>query len=163
MLITNTDKQEIGVRDYRGPHKLSLLSESLGYSNSIGRWGAITKTKPTGLTGNVLLYSPNLGRNVSLVEISAGLHGEILMLDNGWKLEPLAEHLELGRYPCSWSSISFDTPRYDRTIQGLFLDISTGRGHVWLNGRDFGRYCNITRGGTDQLSQLLFPPRRSLV
>jgi beta-galactosidase len=142
----------------RGSHTLSLLSESLGYSNLIGRWGASTKAKPKGLTGDVLLYSPNLGRNVSLVDgrswrSRAGLHGESLMLDNGWKPEYLAEHLEVGRYPCSWTSISFDTPRYDRMMQGLFVDISTGRGHLWLNGRDLGRYWNITRGGTDQLSQ----------
>jgi beta-galactosidase len=142
----------------RGPHKLSLLSESLGYSNLIGRWGASTKAKPKGLTGDVVLDSPNLGRNVSLVDgrtwrSLAGLHGESMMLDNGWKPEYLADHFKFGRYPCSWTSTAFDTPRYDPTIQGLFLDISTGRGHLWLNGRDLGRYWNITRGGTDQLSQ----------
>jgi hypothetical protein len=138
----------------RGPHKLSLLSESLGYFNLIGRWGASTKAKPKGLTGDVVMFSPNLGRNVSLVDgrtwrSLAGLHGERLVHDKKY----LAENLNLGRYPCSWTSIYFDTPRYDPTIQGLLLDISTGRGHFWLNGRDLGRYWNITRGGTDELSQ----------
>jgi hypothetical protein len=29
----------------------------------------------------------------------------------------------------------------------LFLEITRGRGHLWLNGKDLGRYWNITRGG----------------
>jgi Glycosyl hydrolases family 35 len=45
----------------------------------------------------------------------------------------------------SWSAAYFDSPRYDPSTQGLFLRIRSGRGHVWLNGRDLGRYWNITR------------------
>lgn len=139
-------------------HTLSLLSESLGYSNLIGRWGASTKAKLKGITGDVLLFSPQTGRNQSLVDgrtwrSFAGLHGERLSREDGLKAKYLAEYLRTGNSPCSWTSVSFDTPRYDPTMQTLFLDIVAGRGHLWLNGRDLGRYWNITRGDTDELSQ----------
>jgi hypothetical protein len=47
----------------------------------------------------------------------------------------------------TWLVASFRTPTYDSTQQALFLEITRGRGHLWLNGKDLGRYWNITRGG----------------
>jgi hypothetical protein len=145
----------------KGSHKLSLLSESLGYSNLIGRWGASTIAKLKGLTGDVVLSYPQLDRNMSLVDgrtwrSLAALHGERLAREDGLRKEYLAGHLDAGWSPCSWTSLSFDTPRYDPVIQALFLDVRTGRGHLWLNGRDLGRYWNITRGETDELSQAFY-------
>jgi hypothetical protein len=52
-----------------------------------------------------------------------------------------------------WSSALFDTPLYEPSYQGLFLKLNTGRGHLYLNGRDLGRYWNITKGGTNNYSQ----------
>jgi hypothetical protein len=48
----------------------------------------------------------------------------------------------------SWSAAYFDSPRYDPSTQGLYLHITSGRGHLWLNGHDLGRYWNITRSGS---------------
>jgi Glycosyl hydrolases family 35 len=54
----------------------------------------------------------------------------------------------------TWLVASFRTPTYDPTRQALFLEITRGRGHLWLNGNDLGRYWNITRGdGDDTLRQ----------
>merc|ERR1712238_649323 len=37
--------------------------------------------------------------------------------------------------------------------QSLFLQITTGRGHLWINDKDLGRFWNITEGRTDKYSQ----------
>ncbi len=140
----------------QGKHKLHLLSESLGYLNLIGRWGGSTMKKQKGITGDVIL---SLGStNVSLVDgrewrSYPGLHGEALNR-NGMKRDNFMYNLEMGSSNTpTWSSTLFDSPRYDPTQEGLFVKITSGRGHLWLNGRDLGRYWNITRGESSEYSQ----------
>jgi hypothetical protein len=141
----------------KGPHTLRVLSESLGYSNLVGRWGGSTKAKEKGITGDVVLMASagNQTFNTSLVDgrewrSFPGLHGEALSVTRAHlqsKLAPGASSLP------TWSSALFDTPTFDPTIKSLFLDITTGRGHLWLNGKDLGRFWNITRDGSDSYSQ----------
>jgi hypothetical protein len=50
----------------RGNHTISFLSESLRYSNLIGRWGASTKAKRKGITGEVTICTAD--QNVSLTD-----------------------------------------------------------------------------------------------
>lgn len=50
----------------------------------------------------------------------------------------------------------FDTPQFDESRQQLYVEITTGRGHIWLNGYDLGRYWNITRGDTTELSMSFY-------
>lgn len=146
---------EIG-RIKKGKRKLRLLSESLGYLNLIGRWGGSTMQKRKGITGGVQL---SLGsRNISLVDGRGwrsypGLHGEALNR-GGMKRENFMDNLKMGSSSMpTWSSTLFDSPRYDPTLEALFVKITRGRGHIWLNGRDLGRYWNITRGDTSEYSQ----------
>jgi hypothetical protein len=141
----------------KGDHKLFLLSESLGYGNLIGRWGAKTSSKTKGITGDVTLLEYHDGEephNTSLVDGRVwksypGLHGEALASSgNGVLRKDLSAHLPPGASsPPTWSSALFDTPRYDPSIQKLFLQITNGRGHLWLNGQDLGRYWNLTQAG----------------
>jgi hypothetical protein len=146
-----------------GKHKLSVLSESLGYHNLIGRWGASTGAKTKGITGDVVI-SGNVDGNhrgtfaQSLVDgrewrSYAGLHGERSGKQSSRDRSELTETAALPSSPCSWSSSFFVTPDFDSGVQGLFLNITSGRGKVWLNGFDLGRFWNITRGNTDELSQ----------
>jgi hypothetical protein len=134
-----------------GFHKLSILSESFGYSNLIGRFGnSKTGPKLKGITGDVILWSKVGTKNISLVDgrewISfPGLHGTD-------RVEPLQEANQNVATP-TWFSTIFESPTFDATRQALFLEVKTGRGHAWLNGRDLGRFWNITRGNTSQLSQ----------
>jgi hypothetical protein len=142
-----------------GEHKLSLLSESLGYHNLIGRWAGGTVAKPKGITGDILLSPGGRATNMSLVDgrewrSYPGLHGEALGRNGKIGRARLESNLDSGVSSSpTWSSALFDTPRYDPTSQGLFLRITSGRGHLWLNGRDLGRYWNITRGETEKYSQ----------
>jgi hypothetical protein len=142
-----------------GKHTLSLLSESLGYNNLIGRWGGSTWAKTKGITGDVVLSLGKQGANVSLVDgrdwrSSPGLHGESSSKINVVRRAHLERNIE-SRTSSSptWASALFDTPRHDPTLQALFLEITAGRGHLWLNGKDLGRYWNITRAGTEDYSQ----------
>lgn len=144
-----------------GKHKLSFLSESLGYFNLIGRWGASTKTKTKGITGDVVILgvvgeSPSHRFLVDGREWRSfpGLHGEQQerKMSSSQDRQAQTSNATLSP-PCSWSSVLFDTPNYDTVIQGLFLDITSGRGHTWLNGFDLGRYWNITRGESERYSQ----------
>ena len=115
-------------------HKLSLLSESLGYINLIGRWGGSTNAKVKGITGDVLLSSSSTG-NTSLVDGRVwrsfpGLHGEKCFSQPGSMTRvDLKKHLPPGN-PSSptWYSALFDSPGYDPSRQALFLKLTKGRG-----------------------------------
>jgi hypothetical protein len=140
-----------------GQHKLSFLSESLGYFNLIGRWGASTSAKPKGISGDIILSG-------SLGAFNESNYSQSLVDGREWRSYPGLKNentkrrrmLSTATSPpnqCTWSSTVFDSPNYDASIQSLFLDLSSGRGHVWLNDFDLGRYWNITRGETDVYSQ----------
>jgi Glycosyl hydrolases family 35 len=141
--------------------------------NAANQNTASVQPQRKGITGDVVLSSPSLRNNMNLVDGSrqwlsfAGLHAERVSKDSSssssssfptsgggvWR-EHLQKTLQEGwgsspPSTASWSAAYFDSPRYDPSTQGLFLRIRSGRGHLWLNGRDLGRYWNITRrGGT---------------
>jgi hypothetical protein len=143
-----------------GQHTLSILSESLGYHNLIGRWGADTKPKTKGITGDVVISGKAQGSDTRCTES--------IVDEREWRSYPgLHEKYDARRQlrvrskvsphdflsACNWASVLFDTPDYDSAIQALYLDITSGRGRLWLNGFDLGRFWNITRGDTDEYSQ----------
>jgi hypothetical protein len=147
-----------------GEHRVAILSESLGYFNLIGRWGASTRAKTKGITGDVFLTGASATNKTwrhSLLDghewlSFAGLHGEFSDRRTRVDRFELDKALDRGgslSAPCTWTSALFDTPNYDPVSQALFVEITTGRGHLWLNGRDLGRFWNITRAGTHQYSQ----------
>lgn len=139
-----------------GEHKLQILSESLGYNNLIGRWGGGTKQKTKGITGDVILSIGN-NLNVSLVDgrewrSFPGLHGESKGIVSRSHLIDKKFESAVPSLPVWWSAL-FDTPQFEEYFQGLFLKINSGRGHLWLNGRDLGKYWNITKGASYNYSQ----------
>ena len=113
--------------------------------------------KTKGITGDVWMCLGST--NVSLVdgrdwESFPGLYGEAITRENGMARESLAKLDSVSSVrTATWSSVLFDTPGYDPTFQAFAVTITKGRGHVWLNGRDLGRYWNITREETDKYSQ----------
>lgn len=137
------------------PYKLSILSENLGYGNLIGRFGANTKEKVKGITGSVSISGKcnSVPCSFSLVDRNskwysfAGLNGEYGVVLASF------ESAEVNAPQAIWSRAFFDTPNYDPNSQSLFVDITAGRGHLWLNGYDLGRYWNITRGDTSTYTQ----------
>ena len=137
-----------------GRHTLTLLSESLGYFYLIGNPGFTAQGKVKGITGmvNMSLSGPSGESTIGLVEgtwwSAAGLYRE-------QKMDPTTFQSSSTTTvpPCTWSQARFTTPSFDSPDQSLFLDITTGRGHVWLNGYDLGRFWNITRGNTTEYSQ----------
>ncbi len=136
-----------------GEHKLSILSESLGYSNLVGRFGnSGNGPKFKGITGQVFLFHERTNQNISLVDgrewrSFPGLHGGKSLKQNNLVLLASDESRPL------WASALFPSPTFDPASESVFLQITTGRGHFWLNGKDMGRYWNITRGETSRLSQ----------
>ncbi len=140
-------------------YSLSILSENFGYGNLIGRFGADTQPKVKGITGMVSLSGVcvTLPCEFKLIDGKrlwhsfAGLHGEREGL--------FAQHRRaktiavVDSHASVWSRALFDTPSYDPNSQSLFVDITRGRGHLWLNGYDLGRYWNITRGETSAYTQ----------
>lgn len=153
------------IRQYfsHGQHTLSLLSESLGYGNLIGRWGASTTAKTKGITGNVFIVGREKSGQIfsrALVDgrewlSFPGLHGEYKdgIPKLGLRHERGLQGEDFSSAPCAWSRALFDTPSFDDTDLSLFLDISSGRGRIWLNGHDLGRFWNITKGDTTKYSQ----------
>jgi hypothetical protein len=136
----------------KGNHTLAILSVSLGYHNLICRWSGNTGQKTKGITGNVSMSSVQLDEDIGLVDgrrwySQAGL-GNSPRIPNDTDPGP------------TWSSAFFRTPLYDSRTQGLFLELTSGRGHILLNGKDLGRFWNITRGSTNDYSMqyYFFPP-----
>jgi len=139
-------------------YTLSILSENFGYGNEIGRWGYSTKAKTKDLTGRVAISGNSQTRNweIDLVD------GRVWLSFPGLHDLPFASKLStvdrretqlVSKSPIEWSRASFATPAYNASAASLFLDIPTGRGHIWLNGHDLGMYWNITRGDTTDYSQ----------
>ncbi len=137
----------------KGQHKLSILSESMGYSNLVGRFGnSGTGAKLKGITGQVFLLHEKTNTNISLVDgrewrSFPGLHGDKELKENQVDFIPSDNARPL------WASSLFPSPMFNPSFQSLFLQLTTGRGHFWLNGKDLGRYWNITRGETSRFSQ----------
>ena len=136
-----------------GEHNLSILSESLGYSNLVGRFGnSGTGPKLKGISGQVLLFHDVAKKNISLVDgrewkSFPGLNGEKEFKEKKMK------SLHSNNPSPVWASVLFQSPTFDPSFQSLFLQITTGRGHLWLNGKDLGRYWNITQLDTPKYSQ----------
>jgi len=138
-------------------YKLAVLSENFGYGNLIGRWGFSSQAKTKGLTGRVKLSLISQSRRYEFDLVDGrewlsfpGLHGPassrpIMNMHRTTKLTATS--------PAVWLRATFGAPPYDETCESLFLDISTGRGHIWLNGHDLGMYWNITRGDVADYSQ----------
>lgn len=143
------------VRLRKGRNKLAILSESLGFNNLIGRWGASTVAKVKGITGDVILASKEgnqslVGNGLTWIS-SPGLHGaEVGSCPNADAAAQRA--LDVAQ----WSTATFNTPSYDPKTHSLFLNITLGRGHVWLNDHDMGRFWNVTRGQTAMYSQQFY-------
>uniref|UniRef100_A0A448Z1T4 Beta-galactosidase galactose-binding domain-containing protein n=1 Tax=Pseudo-nitzschia multistriata TaxID=183589 RepID=A0A448Z1T4_9STRA len=140
----------------KGKHKLSILSESMGYSNLVGRFGnSGTGPKHKGITGQVLLSQGKNMKNISLVDgrewsSFPGLHGE-KKLDEKHFISAANEPTR--NASPTWASVLFKTPGFNPANQSLFVQLTVGRGHFWLNGKDLGRYWNITQGETSKYSQ----------
>ena len=132
-----------------GRHTITLLSESLGYFNEIGRWGSGTRRKTKGITGSVRLLS-NGGESYDLAE--AASNRRWLSLAGLPSSSSTTDGVTTSRIPpCSWSNFRFATPT--ETTRKLFLWITSGRGKLWLNGHDLGRFWNITAGSTNNFTQ----------
>ena len=140
-------------------YSLSILSENFGYGNLIGRFGADTRPKIKGITGSVSISGVCLTVPCELQLVDgkrrwhslAGLHGERKLQFSPHRHAKAVKAID--SHKAAWSRALFDTPSYDPNSQSLFLDITSGRGHLWLNGYDLGRYWNITRGETAAYTQ----------
>ncbi|CAB9527442.1 Beta-galactosidase [Seminavis robusta] len=142
-----------------GHHDLAILSESLGYNNLIGRWGGGTGAKVKGITGDVTLSSSQNG-NQSLIGVNKEWISSPTL--NGGEKGFCKDVKNVGASSSSsvrplWSTAMFNTPEYDPKTQALYVNVTQGRGHLWLNGHDLGRFWNITRGDSiDKYSQQFY-------
>lgn len=128
----------------QGSHSLVLLSESLGYSNIIGRWNGNTKKKTKGVTGTVgILLSGAESHYQDLTDGSQlWVSAPGLSIDHMRKPQMPSSCAAIGQ----WTKFEFQTPSNMTNGQKLFVELRQGRGHLWLNGFDLGRYWNITTG-----------------
>lgn len=55
-----------------------------------------------------------------------------------------------------WSRANFKTPLYDPTNASLFLHVTVGRGHLFLNGHDLGRFWNISSSKSLKYTQQFY-------
>jgi len=151
-----------------GTYQLAILSESLGYFNLVGNDQYTRRQKKKGITGSVLLKG-GVEKNQSYVQQL--VDGRMWNTSPGLGGSPptpraLSSSSSSAPGSCGWSRALFETPDMNAlrsNNEALFLDVTMGRGHVWLNGRDLGRYWNITRpdrNGNSVYSQrtYLFPP-----
>uniref|UniRef100_A0A7R9ZKE6 Beta-galactosidase n=1 Tax=Craspedostauros australis TaxID=1486917 RepID=A0A7R9ZKE6_9STRA len=162
-----------------GVHRLLLLSESLGYDNLIGRWGVDTKRKMKGIVGSVVLGGSQDGSSTSIVVQSEtmasgrrwlsfpGLHWDLGNIrnnnpndgddhDGSIEKTDVAAGIATSSVQARWAQTTFQTPPFDSPHRSLFLKVSEGRGHIWLNGHDLGRFWNITKAGSSNRPTQLY-------
>ncbi|KAG4972499.1 hypothetical protein AAZX31_13G332100 [Glycine max] len=129
-----------GVKLRTGVNKISLLSVAVGLPNV----GPHFETWNAGVLGPISLSGLNEGRrDLSWQKWSykVGLKGETLSLHSlggSSSVEWIQGSLVSQRQPLTWYKTTFDAP--DGTAP-LALDMnSMGKGQVWLNGQNLGRY-----------------------
>ncbi|KAK7325120.1 hypothetical protein VNO77_29211 [Canavalia gladiata] len=123
-----------------GVNKISLLSVAVGLPNV----GPHFETWNAGVLGPIALNGLNEGRrDLSWQKWSykVGLKGEDLglhSLSGSSSVEWLQGFLVSRRQPLTWYKTTFDAPAGSAP---LALDMSSmGKGQVWLNGQNLGRY-----------------------
>ncbi|XP_058190727.1 beta-galactosidase 3-like [Rhododendron vialii] len=131
-----------------GPNIISLLSVAVGLSNNGPRF----ETWNLGVLGPVVLHGPHKGkRDLSRQKWSykVGLKGERMNLVSpigvspvGWMPKSLFAR---SPRPLTWYKAYFNAPDGD---EPLALDmVSMGKGQVWINGQNIGRYWTLHANG----------------
>ncbi|KAG4955466.1 hypothetical protein JHK84_041445 [Glycine max] len=129
-----------GVKLRAGVNKISLLSVAVGLPNV----GPHFETWNAGVLGPISLSGLNEGRrDLSWQKWSykVGLKGEILSLHSlsgSSSVEWIQGSLVSQRQPLTWYKTTFDAPAGTAPL-ALDMD-SMGKGQVWLNGQNLGRY-----------------------
>ena len=123
----------------KGPHELTIISESLGYNKLLERWGGHTP-KRKGITGNVTLVTTS--KNYTLVGNETqwcslgGLYGEKKELDieRNTFLKHLSsdESFKGNEDGPHWTRARFASPKLKNPDQRLYLDITQGRGKSFV-------------------------------
>lgn len=127
----------------RGTHELSLLCESLGISNAIGACSAPHKKGILGLSlggmdltkGAPWLMRPALAGEALRVFTDAG--SRRVAWSDDWRA---AVHR-----PLTWIQTTFVRPSLPANHALLLNATGLGRGHLYVNGHDAGRYWLILR------------------
>ncbi|XP_058190728.1 beta-galactosidase 3-like [Rhododendron vialii] len=133
---------------HAGRNIISLLSVAVGLPNN----GAHFETWNTGVQGPVVLHGLDKGkRDLSWQKWSykVGLRGERMNLVSpievssvGWMPESLFAR---SPQPLTWYKAYFNAPDAE---EPLALDMgSMGKGQVWINGQNIGRYWTLSANG----------------
>ncbi|KAK7335881.1 hypothetical protein VNO80_27992 [Phaseolus coccineus] len=129
-----------GVKLRAGVNKISLLSVAVGLPNV----GPHFETWNAGVLGPISLSGLNEGRrDLSWQKWSykVGLKGETLSLHSlsgSSSVEWIQGSLVSRRQPLTWYKTTFDAPAGTAPL-ALDMD-SMGKGQVWLNGQNLGRF-----------------------
>ncbi|XP_020223363.1 beta-galactosidase 1 [Cajanus cajan] len=129
-----------GVNLRSGVNKISLLSVAVGLPNV----GPHFETWNAGVLGPISLNGLNEGRRDLTWQkwsYKVGLKGELLSLHSlsgASSVDWIRGSLVSRRQPLTWYKTTFDAPAGSAP---LALDMnSMGKGQVWLNGQNLGRY-----------------------
>lgn len=129
-----------------GTHLLSILSEDLGFPN-YGFWGRMTK----GVDGTVKLGGVDITNDGW--RMRSGLAGEHLgvMTTSGADKVQWSKELPTASTPLTWyrSPFEISVPDSASTVTSVLLNATgLGRGRLYVNGHDLGRYWDLERNGS---------------
>jgi len=140
-----------------GPHNLLLLSDSFGYMSNINN-GTLPRKK--GIFGNVTLNSVDI--TTSVWNMRPNLVGQVLDVYTPEGSDRVTWSSDLGQAgPVTWYSTTFNLPAIPQDTVLLLNASGLGRGHVFINGFDIGRYWLLPMSDrSGRPSQLLYyiPP-----
>mmetsp|Transcript_8155 Transcript_8155/g.9854 ORF Transcript_8155/g.9854 Transcript_8155/m.9854 type:complete len:230 (+) Transcript_8155:2-691(+) len=148
-------------------HVISILSESFGSGNLIGRWNAPTTAKQKGLLGEVSLAGVSADSQIKSLNLvprnddsssssatfsgdivwksQSGLNSDVLISSSSSKiLTNEKQQNDILTPPLTWLRTQFPTPTFIPRNETLLLGIASGRGKLFLNGYDLGMFWNIT-------------------
>ena len=138
-----------------GDHILSILSVSLGIGNGIGVDRPPAYDHYKGIVGQNTIGQTVISGRWTMRAYTVGEFLSIYTLDGAanveWSTQPVRNAA------LTWYRSAFQPPLPSDTSELMLSAASgVGRGHIWINGHDIGRYWTILGGSSGVPTQRLY-------
>jgi len=129
-----------------GPHVLSFLSSVLGVEKGMDTDEIPYDHHYKGISGRVTLGDTRITGTWTMRPYTVGEYLGIYTVDGSSNVEWSTTLIT--NAPLTWYQSSFTPPMAMNTSEVMIDVTGLGRGHIWINGRDIGRYWTILGGNS---------------
>jgi hypothetical protein len=134
-------------------HSLWIVSESFGYPNDMP---SFSSPKPRGISGSIAINGQSIAADTWTVRSDTVGNELQVWSANGAELVQWTAGASTS--PLTWLQTTFTSPVLSVNESLLVNVTGLGRGHLFVNGFDLGRYWTILRNdGSGRPTQALYP------